>query len=318
MVETEAREEQRRPTRPSSGPPRRALGVWLTVPVGGVLAAALAIVLGLSTCWMSGGSSASTRSATVSRHPAQAVGASNASSVAAPLTTNPTATTQPPAPTQTISAPAAAATVAALVVQVESGGIVPGSSWSWSLDDAATPCGIATAADSAVGCTSWSSGVVRTVFTGSPDMALVAHEVANAEVEQFAVPYVLQEVSAAEAGTSWSPTDAVASCLVVHFLGFQDGVAGSWQCPVALATSVALHIHDVVVTTQTTAVCGAASGVSSTLTFSPGSGTLTVTAPSGGPARVTTGSVPVTVSGIGTFTATDVGGTATLTGTCEA
>jgi hypothetical protein len=35
----------------------------------------------------------------------------------------------------------------------------------------------------------------------------------------------------------------VASCLVEHFLGFQDGAAGPWQCPASLAATVAEHIH---------------------------------------------------------------------------
>jgi hypothetical protein len=157
--------------------------------------------------------------------------------------------------------------------------------------------------------------VERTVFSGSPTLALVAHEVANAEVEQFALPALLQQVSADAAGTSWSPTDAVASCLVAHFMGVQDGVAGSWQCPVALASSVADHIHDTVVTTQTTAVCGTTTGVPSTLTFTASAGTLTVTTAS--TSQTAGAGVPVTVSGVGTFTARDLGGTAGVVGTCE-
>jgi hypothetical protein len=158
--------------------------------------------------------------------------------------------------------------------------------------------------------------VERTVFSGTPSLALVAHEVANAEVEQSALPGLLQEVSSAAAGTSWSPTDAVASCLVAHFMGFQDGAAGSWQCPASLAASVAAHIHDTVVTTETTAVCGTTSGIVSTLTFTAGSGTLTVTTPS--TTEAATVGVPVTVSGVGTFTARDDGGTATVVGVCQA
>jgi hypothetical protein len=119
--------------------------------------------------------------------------------------------------------------------------------------------------------------------TGHPE----SHEItygnqppaANAETEHFAVPTLLNEVSAAAASTSWSPTDAVASCLVMHFLGFEDNAAGSWQCPVELAASVAAHIHDTIVTTQTTASCGVTSHASSTLTFTASLGTLTVTSP---------------------------------------
>jgi hypothetical protein len=205
--------------------------------------------------------------------------------------------------------------VAALVAEVETAGIVPASSWSWSMGDTAAPCGVTSSAGGAAGCTSWSAGVEHTVFSGAPSLALVAHEVANAEVEQFALPALLQGVASAAAGSSWSPTDAVASCLVAHFLGFQDGVAGSWQCPAALAASVADHIHDTLLTTQTTAVCGTTSGLASTLTFTAGSGTLTVTTPSA--TQTAAAGVPVTVSGVGTFTARDVGGTATVVGVCE-
>jgi hypothetical protein len=209
-------------------------------------------------------------------------------------------------------------TVATLVAQVEAAGIVPGATWSWGTGATAATCGVASSADVAAGCTSWSSGAVHTVFAGSPALSLVAHEVANAETEQFALPALLQEVSAAAAGTSWSPTDAVASCLVVHFMGFQDDAAGSWQCPAALAATVAAHIHDTIVTTQSTAVCGTSSGASSTLTFTAGSGTLTVTSPSGGSTPQTAGAgIPVTVSGVGTFNARDVGGTSTVSGVCE-
>jgi hypothetical protein len=161
--------------------------------------------------------------------------------------------------------------------------------------------------------------VEQTVFSGSPSLALVAHELANAETERDAVPSLMAQVAADEAGTSWSTTDAVASCLVEHFLGFQDNQAGAWQCPVSLASIVADHIHDQVVTTDTKAVCGTASGVSSTLTFTASAGTLTVTGPAGGPAPQTEAAgTAVTVSGIGTFTAVDQGGTVSETGLCEA
>jgi hypothetical protein len=159
---------------------------------------------------------------------------------------------------------------------------------------------------------------VRTVFEGTPSLSLVAHEVANAETEQYALPALLSEVSDAAGGTSWSPTDAVASCLVAHFLGHQDDAAGSWQCPASLAASVASHIHDTIVTTEITAICGAKSGIASVLTFSAGTGTLTVTLPAGGsgPRKAAAGT-SITVSGIGTFTAKDVGGTATVSGVCH-
>jgi len=57
------------------------------------------------------------------------------------------------------------------------------------------------------------------------------------------VPSLMDQVSAAENGTSWSPTDAVATCLVAHFMGFQDGASGAWQCPAALGTIVADNIN---------------------------------------------------------------------------
>jgi hypothetical protein len=205
-----------------------------------------------------------------------------------------------------------------MVAQVEAAGIIPGPAWSWSTGDTAAQCAFPSGSGQASGCTSWSSGVVRTVFEGTPSLALVAHEVANAETEQYAVPALLNEVGTADAGTSWSPTDAVASCLVAHFLGRQDDAAGAWQCPASMATSVAAHIHDTIVTTQITAICGSTSGVASSLTFSAGTGTLTVTSPAGGstPQSAAIGA-SVTVSGIGTFTAKDVGGTATVTGICH-
>jgi hypothetical protein len=132
--------------------------------------------------------------------------------------------------------------VAELVAQVEESGIDPGSNWTWSMGDTATHCGLLTG--SGTGCTYGSGGLEYTIFSGSPTLALVAHELANAETQNDAVPNLLSQVSLADAGSSWSPTDAVASCLVEHFMGFQDGAAGSWQCPTALATVVADHIHD--------------------------------------------------------------------------
>jgi hypothetical protein len=263
--------------------------------------------------------SASKPSAAVSNHTGQAAETSDAKSAATPLVTHPPTSFGVPAPTPVPVAQTPMPSVATLVAQVEAAGIVPGPTWVWSMGSTAGLCGVISGAGGATGCTSWSSGVERTVFAGAPTLALVAHEVANAETEKFADPALLQEVSTAEAGTSWSPTDAVASCLVMHFLGFQDGVAGSWQCPAALAASVAAHIHDVVLTTQTTAICGTSSGMSSSLTFTASAGTLTVTSPPGGAVpQVAAGATPVTVTGVGTFTATDVGGTATVAGTCQA
>ena len=132
--------------------------------------------------------------------------------------------------------------VAELVAQVEATGIDPGSNWTWSMGDTATHCG--QLAGSGTGCTYGSAGREFTIFAGSPTLALVAHELANAETQNDAVPNLLSQVWLADAGSSWSPTDAVASCLVEHFMGFQDGAAGSWLCPAALATVVADNIHD--------------------------------------------------------------------------
>jgi hypothetical protein len=137
---------------------------------------------------------------------------------------------------------AVAPPLATLVAEVEAAGIEPGSNWSWSMGDTAAHCG--PISGSGTGCTYGAGGLEYTVFAGSPNLSLVAHELANAETQNDAVPNLLSEVAAAEGGTSWSPTDAVASCLVVHFLGFQDDAAGTWQCPVAVASFVASNIHD--------------------------------------------------------------------------
>ncbi len=153
--------------------------------------------------------------------------------VTAPVTVLPVATVAP-----AVSEPS----VAALVVEVEAAGIEPGSNWSWSMGDTATHCGAMTGAGT--GCTYGSNGLEYSVFSGSPTLALVAHELANAETQNDAVPSLLNEVAVAAAGSSWSPTDAVASCLVAHFMGIQDQSAGAWQCPAALATTVAANIHD--------------------------------------------------------------------------
>ena len=174
----------------------------------------------------------------------------------------PTAVTAPPATTTPTpvavaapqSAPAAATPtsttpgptvgdVAALVAQVEATGIAPGPGWTWSFGDTAA-CGAIPGSNVGTGCTAGAAGAVTTVFAGSPGLLLVAHELANAEVENYAVPALLGLVARAEGGASWSPIDAVASCLVVHFVHVQDGAAGPWACPSALADVVGAHIHD--------------------------------------------------------------------------
>lgn len=162
-------------------------------------------------------------------------------------TTMPTATTSVPvaATVVTTPAPAAAVTappVAALVTEVEAAGIDPGPTWSWSMGATTTQCGVIPGNAAGTGCTSGAAGAAKTVFEGVPSLALVAHELADAETENDAVPSLMAEVTSTEAGTAWSPIDAVASCLVEHFMGFQDGAAGSWQCPAALAASVAAAI----------------------------------------------------------------------------
>jgi hypothetical protein len=155
-----------------------------------------------------------------------------------------------PAPVTVVAAAqpvAAEPPVASLVAEVEAAGIEPGSNWSWSMGDTAAHCG--PISGSGTGCTFGTGGLEYTVFAGSPDLALVAHELANAETQNDAVPDLLSDVAAAEGGNSWSPTDAVASCLVAHFMGVQDEAAGVWACPAATATFVADNIHDTLSTT---------------------------------------------------------------------
>jgi hypothetical protein len=234
-------------------------------------------------------------------------------------TAAPTVNAPVPAPAPPETPPVTQPAVSTLIGEVVAAGVDPGTNWSWSMGDTATRCGTIVGGELATGCTFWTSGVEKTVFAGAPSLALVAHELANAETEDDAVPSLLSRVATAAAGTSWSATDAVASCLVEHFLGFQDHAAGTWQCPAALATFVADNIHEAVATTETTAICGMTSGISSTLTFTGSAGTLTVTAPATGTATQTVpAGTPVTVSGIGTFTAVDRGGTVGETGPCEA
>jgi hypothetical protein len=164
---------------------------------------------------------------------------------AAPVVVSPIAVTATPASAvvaAVVPAVVAQPSVAQLVAQVEATGVNPGSNWTWSMGNTATHCGAISGAGT--GCTYGAGGLEFTVFSGSPTLALVAHELANAETQNDAIPSLLSQVSVAEAGSSWSPTDAVASCLVAHFMGFQDDAAGSWQCPAALATVVANNIHD--------------------------------------------------------------------------
>jgi hypothetical protein len=170
--------------------------------------------------------------------------------------TSPVITARAPTPPATVSAPApvvvaaaapaaapsTAPSVAALVSQVEASGIDPGSNWSWSMGDTATHCG--GLVGDGTGCTYGSGGLEYSVFAGTPTLALVAHELANAETQNDAVPSLLSQVAAVAGGSTWSPTDGVASCLVAHFMGFQDSAAGSWQCPAALAATVAANIHN--------------------------------------------------------------------------
>jgi hypothetical protein len=160
-----------------------------------------------------------------------------------PAVTEPTAAPTP-SPTTTATTPTMSSEVAAQVREVEEAGIDPGPNWSWSMGNPSTSCGTIPDASIATGCTSGAAGAATTVFSGIPTLALVAHELANAETENDAVPSLMAEVDTAEAGTSWSPIDAVASCLVAHFMGFQDNAAGSWQCPADLASTVAADIHE--------------------------------------------------------------------------
>ena len=185
------------------------------------------------------------------------------------------------------------------------------------MGETSAQCGVIPSIGIGSGCTFGAAGAARSIFAGSPSLPLVAHELANAETENDAVPSLMDEVASAEGGASWSPIDAVASCLVVHFMGFQDEAAGAWQCPAELATVVAENIHDTVTTTEMTFICGSKSGVVSTLTFTGVIGPLTVAAPTiGAPPETVAPGIPVVVSGIGTFTATDRGGAIDHTGDC--
>ena len=87
------------------------------------------------------------------------------------------------APAPAVTPPATVPSVAALVAQVVASGIDPGSNWSWSMGDTASQCGAITVNNVATGCTFGAAGFARTVFSGAPTLALVAHELANAETE---------------------------------------------------------------------------------------------------------------------------------------
>ena len=196
-------------------------------------------------------------STTVAPAPATPVAPVTTTTTTAPVPVATTTTTTTVVPT-TVPAPVAAAApvaapvpatssaadVAALVARVESSGIAPGPTWSWSLGDTSRCGAIPGANNIGTGCTSGAAGAVTTVFAGSPALALVAHEVANAETENYAVPALVNLVVRDGGSASWSPIDAVASCLVVHYLGFQDGAAGPWACPASLADTVAANIHN--------------------------------------------------------------------------
>ena len=134
------------------------------------------------------------------------------------------------------------ATFASLIADVEASGIEPGANWSWSIGDTVTLCGPISGAGT--GCTYGEAGLEHTIFSGTPTLALVAHELANAETQNDAIPGLLNQVEAVAGATLVVPAAAVASCLVEHFMGFQDNAAGIWQCPAALATVVAQNIHD--------------------------------------------------------------------------
>lgn len=298
---------------------------FTTVVVGALAASSLVLALGTAGARSASASPPLTSEKPVSHRllPGDSRRRTTAIVAASPIST----TVQAPPPTSVAPAqtpppsnlpPASSVSITSLVAQVEAAGVEPGPNWSWSVGDTSAQCGVIAGTGAATGCTSWAAGAEHTVFAGSASLALVAHELANAETERDAVPSLLDQVAAAAAGTSWSPTDAVASCLVEHFLGFQDQAAGTWRCPVALAAFVAEHIHDTVVTTTTTATCGTKSGISSNLTFTATAGTLTVTTPTNdGPPMTVTAGTPVTVSGIGVFTAVDQGGTVGETGPCE-
>ncbi len=303
----------------------RGAGRRRSALVVALLASVVTAVLIIGSPGGNGPTFAATRSSLVvdARFPSASSAGASPSTTTTPTTVpaTPTATTQAAAPVTTAPTPVAATpvapSVASLVAQVEAAGIEPGPTWSWSMGNPTATCGAIAAPGLATGCTSWASGVETTVFSGAPSLALVAHELGNAETEYSALPTLVSQVAAVAGTTSWSPTDAVASCLVVHFLGFQDNAAGPWQCPSALAADVAAHIHDTVTITRTTAICGTTSGITSTLIFTDATGTLSVVTPGSSVPVSAPAGTPVTVSGIGTFVATGQG-TVSESGACNA
>ena len=82
------------------------------------------------------------------------------------------------------------------------------------------------------------------MFAGSPNLALVAHELANAETQNDAVPTLMNEVATAEGRDFVVPyrRRGVLPGRAVH--GVPNDAAGTWQCPAALGAEVAAHIHD--------------------------------------------------------------------------
>jgi hypothetical protein len=235
-------------------------GRWAVVRVTATLVVGSAAVFALTS--LSGGTDSAVSSAPQSiaapptPTPTPALGSRPALYVGPMTTARAPATAPAPAPAPTTApstvraaAAAAAATppvteppIATLVAEIEASGLEPGSNWTWTIGDPSTHCGVMSGAGT--GCTYGEAGREYTIFAGTPTLALVAHELGNAETQNDAIPSLLSEVATAAAGTSWSPTDAVASCLVAHFMGFQDNAAGSWQCPAPLAAVVADHIHD--------------------------------------------------------------------------
>jgi hypothetical protein len=249
--------------RPVSAAPALIRRHWKATTVAAVFVVGASLVLGSSlndpTARASMPRLSSVATPDVGAAKSHQTTATTTTSAVAPVTTTSTSAvtlptpsppvTVPPAPITpaapavvVVAAPSTAASVAALVSEVEASGVDPGSNWSWSTGDTATHCG-AMIGDG-TGCTYGSGGLEYSVFSGTPTLALVAHELANAETQNDAVPSLLSQVAAAAGASTWSPTDGVASCLVAHFMGFQDLVAGPWQCPAALASTVAADIHE--------------------------------------------------------------------------
>jgi hypothetical protein len=248
---------------PGRGPSRPRINVVLLVVIFAAASAALPLGMPAGGQSVRGSTPAASAAGTVhvidqervhhrvTTTPTTAPGTppSTSTTTTAPIATAPALATGPAATAPTARAAAVTPqpigpSVAALVAEVEAAGVDPGANWHWSIANTATQCGIIPGNNVATGCTFGAAGIAQSVFTGSPSLALVAHELANAETENDAVPNLISEVATAEAGASWSPIDAVASCLVENFMGFQDVAAGTWQCPAPLATLVAENIHN--------------------------------------------------------------------------